>query len=87
MEYLQSIGQQIMGMGISDYLDIIIVAFLIYTLLPMLRSSGAVRIAGVIGAILIIAWLTQVCGLLTLNFILSQFLQVGLIAIVVLFQV
>ena len=86
MEYLQSIGQQIMGMGISDYLDIIIVAFLIYTLLPMLRSSGAVRIAGVIGAILIIAWLTQVCGLLTLNFILSQFLQVGLIAIVVLFQ-
>ena len=86
MEYLQSIGQQIMGMGLSDYLDIIIVAFLIYTLLPMLRSSGAVRIAGVIGAILIIAWLTQVCGLLTLNFILSQFLQVGLIAVVVLFQ-
>ena len=86
MEYLQSIGQQIMGMGLTDYLDIIIVAFLIYTLLPMLRSSGAVRIAGVIGAILIVAWLTQVCGLLTLNFILSQFLQVGLIAIVVLFQ-
>ena len=86
MDYLQSIGQQIMGMGFTDYLDIIIVALLIYKLLPMLRSSGAVRIVGAIGVILIIAWLTQVFNLLSLNFIISQFLQVGLVAIVVLFQ-
>ena len=86
MEYLQSIGQQIMGMRFSDYLDIIIVAVLIYKLLPMLRSSGAVRIVGAIGVILVMAWLTQVFHLLSLNFIITQFLQVGLVAIVVLFQ-
>lgn len=86
MEYLQSIGQQILGMQLADFLDIIIVGVLIYKLLPMLRSSGAVRIAGVIGAVLVVAWLTQVFHLYTLNFIISQFLQVGLVAVVVLFQ-
>lgn len=86
MEYLQSIGQQIIGMELADFLDIIIVGVLIYKLLPMLRSSGAVRIAGVIGAVLVVAWLTQVFHLYTLNFIISQFLQVGLVAVVVLFQ-
>ena len=86
MEYLSSIGQQIMGMKLTDFLDILIVGVLIYKLLPMLRSSGAVRIAGVIGVVLLAAGLTQVFELYALNFILSQFLQVGLVAIVVLFQ-
>ena len=86
MEFLSSIGQQIMGMKLTDVLDILIVGLLIYTLLPMLRSSGAVRIAGVIAAVLLVAGLTQVFELYALNFILSQFLQVGLVAIVVLFQ-
>lgn len=86
MEYLQSIWQQIIGMRWSDYLDIIIVAFLIYSLLPLLRSSGTARIAGVVATVLIIAWLTQVFNLHTLSFILNQLLAVGLIAIVVLFQ-
>ena len=86
MEYLSSIGQQIMGMKLADFLDIIIVGVLIYKLLPMLRSSGAMRIAGVIAAVLVVAWLTQVFHLYTLNFIISQFLKVGLVAIVVLFQ-
>ena len=86
MEYLQSIWQQIIGMRWSDYLDIIIVAFLIYTLLPLLRSSGTVRIAGVVVTVLVISWLTQVFNLHALSFILNQFLAVGLIALVVLFQ-
>jgi len=86
MEYLASIWQQILGMRFTDYLDIILVAFLLYKLLPLLRSTGAVRIAIVIGAILVVAWLTQVFHLYTLNFIINQFLAVGLVAVVVLFQ-
>ncbi len=86
MEYLASMWQQILGMQFTDYLDIILVAFLLYKLLPLLRSTGAVRIAIVIGAILVVAWLTQVFHLYTLNFIINQFLAVGLVAVVVLFQ-
>lgn len=86
MEYIQTIIEQISRMQWSDYLDIIAVACLIYWLLPLLRSTGTARIARVVVAVLVIAWLTDVLDLHALNFILSQFLTVGLIAIVVLFQ-
>ena len=85
-EYLSTLWQQFLGMQWQDYLDIFLVVLLIYKALPLLRSSGAMRIAGVIGAVLVVAWLTEVFKLHTLNFILSQFLQAGIVAIVVLFQ-
>lgn len=86
MAYLENFFRQLTRMQISDYLDIIIVAFLIYQLIPLLRSSGTMRIAKVIGALLIISWLTEALNLHTLNFLMDQLLAVGLIAVVVLFQ-
>lgn len=86
MNYLQSMWEQLPGMQLMDFLDIIIVAFLIYKLLPIFRSTGTSRIAWVVAAVLVISWLTELMELYTLHFILSQLLAVGLIAIVVLFQ-
>ncbi len=86
METIQSIFQQITQMQWSDYLDILAVACIIYFLLPLFRSTGTARIAKVIVAVLVIAWLTEAWDLYALNFILDQFLAVGLIAVVVLFQ-
>ncbi len=86
MVYLQDIWNQILGMQWSDYLDIIVVALLIYKLLPLIRSTGASKIARVVVAILVISWVTDILRLHSLSFILSQFLQVGLIALVVLYQ-
>ena len=86
MEYIQTIMEQISRMQWSDYLDIIAVACLIYFLLPLFRSTGTARIARVVVAVLVFAWLTDALNLHALNFILNQFLTVGLIAIVVLFQ-
>ena len=39
----------------TDILDIILVAFLIYKLLPLLRSTGTMRVARVIAVILVAA--------------------------------
>lgn len=86
MESFLSLGELLLNMQWTDILDIIIVAFLIYKLLPILRSSGTARVGGVIVIVLIVAWLTDLLKLHTLNFILSQLLTVGLIAVVVLFQ-
>lgn len=86
MEFVNSFVQQIANMRWSDYLDILIVAGLIYMLLPMIRSTGAMRIAKVIFGIMIITWLAMALQLYTLSWILNQLLGVGLIAIVVLFQ-
>ncbi len=86
MNGIESFFQVVMGMQWSDYLDIILVAFLIYKLLPLIRSTGTVRIAKVVAAVLILSWLTGVLELHALNFLLSQLIAVGLLAIVILFQ-
>ena len=86
MEYLQTMWHQIQGIRFTDILDILIVAFLVYKFLPLLRSTGTTKIAGVVVTVLVIAWLTDLLQLHTLSWILNKFLSVGLIAIVVLFQ-
>ena len=77
---------QLQAMQWSDYLDIIVVAFLIYQLIPLLRTSATMRIFKVVIAIVVITSVSSIAKMHTLSFILSQFLAVGLIALVVLFQ-
>ena len=70
----------------SDYLDIIVVAFLIYNLLPHLRTPNVRKIVRTVGTLILIAWLTDILQLHTINWLLSQLLTIGLLAFVVLFQ-
>lgn len=86
MEFLQSLFQQLTRMQLSDYLDIALVAILFYKLLPLLRTTGTMRIAWVVIAMVVLASLTEVLELHTLSFLMDQLLAVGLIALVVLFQ-
>ena len=85
-ENLQNIIKQVTSMKISDYLDILIVAYLIYRGMLLVRSTSTARIAKVIGAVLVVSWITEIAHLNTLSFLMGQVLQVGLIALVVLFQ-
>ncbi len=86
MEYIEALMGQLTRMKWSDYLDIIVVACLVFWILPLLRTTGTSRIARVVVVVLLVFWLSDILDLHTLNFILSQFLTVGLIALVVLFQ-
>ena len=83
---IESFVQQLARMQWSDYLDIILVAYLIYRILPLIRSTSTARIAKAVVAVIVVAWLTDILELHTMSFILSQFLAVGLLALVVLFQ-
>ena len=84
--FFQQLTGQLLGMQWSDLLDIVVVAFLIYRFLPLLRSTGTARIAKVVAVVVVIAWLTDALEMHAMNFLASQLLTVGLIAIVVLFQ-
>ena len=86
MSSFQDFLQLITRMKWSDILDILLVAFLIYKLSPLLRSAGTARIARVVVAVLMLALLASWLKLPTMNFLVSQLLTVGLVAIVVLFQ-
>ena len=86
MEVVKVLLQYLTRMQWSDYLDIILVAFLIYKLLPMIRTPSIMRIARTVLAIVVVAWITDAMDLHTINFILDQFLAVGILAFVILFQ-
>ena len=85
-EQIQVFWKTLAGMQWSDYLDILLVAYLIYSLLPLIRSKSTMRIVRVVMILVIAAWLTDVLKLHTLSFLLNQLFAVGLIALVILFQ-
>ena len=86
MDSLQNFFQTITTMRLSDYVDIALVAFIIYLLMPLIRTPSTMRIARSVAVLLLVAWLTNEMELYAISFILNQFLQVGLLAFVILFQ-
>ena len=86
MEAIQEFISTVARMQWSDYLDIIVVAFLIYKLLPLIRTPSIMRIARTVIALVLVTWLTDEMHLYTINWILDQVLAVGLLAFVILFQ-
>ena len=86
MRYLQTLWENVPRMEFWDVIDILFVAFLIYKLLPIFRSTGTVRIALVVSVVVVFSGLTDLLEMHVTNFILTQVLAVGLIAVVVLYQ-
>ena len=86
MEALQNLLQPVARMQWTDYLDILLVAFLIYRLLPLIRTPNTMRVAKAVVVVMVILGLAEVLHLYAMSFILNQFLSIGLIALVVLFQ-
>lgn len=83
---IQNFIQTVQRMQWSDYLDIFVVAFLVYSLLPHLKNPNIMKIVRTVGALVLVAWLTDAMQLHTINWILNQLLTIGLLAFVVLFQ-
>lgn len=83
--YFESIRSLFSSVGLFDILDILIVAVLIYAILTRIKSSSAMRIAATIVLLLVLTWLTE-GKMRTLHFILSKILEIGVIALVIVFQ-
>ena len=84
--FFQNLLYQIPKIGISDIIDILVVSFLIYTVLRLVRSSSAARVAWTVLVLLIATWLTSVFDLYACNWILNKILELGFISLVVIFQ-
>lgn len=86
MEFYDTVIHALANMRWSDYLDIIVVAYLIYRLLPLLHSAGSLKIVRAVFVLLVVLWLTDILDIFTLHFILEKVVSVGLIALIILFQ-
>jgi len=93
MEAIRELPELILGLlsslrqtvSIWDVADILIVAFLIYRILSFMRKTSASSVIKGLALVVLIAWLSNL-GMNVLNYLLRQFLQMGIIVIVVLFQ-
>ena len=86
MNVIREMFSQFTKMQLSDYLDIVLVAFLIYKLLPLIRTPSTKRIAGAVAGVLVVVWIADIAELYTISWILNQFLSVGFLAVIILFQ-
>ncbi len=73
-------------MGITDLLDVIIVAYLIYKVIWFVRRTNSYNLAKGVALILIALGLSYIFQLTMINFLLRRTVELGLIALVVLFQ-
>jgi len=73
--------------GIKDAIDILLVAFLMFQIYNMMKSSGALTIfSGVIFIIVVWLLVSQVLEMRLLGGILDKMISVGFIILVILFQ-
>ena len=72
--------------GFNDLFDIIIVAVLLYYVYKFIKQRRAGKLALGLGVILLINVLSNIFSLSALGFIISNFFQIGLLAIVIIFQ-
>ncbi len=87
MEIIENIFESIVSsVGITDVLDIAIIAFLIYKLLGFIRETRAEQLAKGLLLLVVATVLSKWFHLYTLHWLLSGILSAGLIAIVVIFQ-
>ena len=86
METFRSIFENLPAPQLSDIIDIALVAAVFYLLLPIIRSTGTVRIVVLVGVILGITAIAEAFELHMLHFLLSELFSIGLLAIVIIFQ-
>ncbi len=89
MEWLAGLPQKLVDMLFSlqftDILDILIIAYLVYRLLGLVRRNNASRVLKGVLLVLLVLWLSSF-GLRGLNYILKNILEWGVLALIILFQ-
>ena len=72
--------------GLADVIDILIVAYLIYKAIWFVRRTNSYNLARGILLLLVVLGLSEIFGLQMLSFLLRKAMELGLIALVILFQ-
>lgn len=83
---LEKATKYLMTIGISDFVDIIIVAYLLYKFIWLARKSNFSNVAKGIVLIIVGLWLSEVLNLTMINYLLRRVLELGLIALLIIFQ-
>jgi len=84
--FLQYIINQFAGMRITDVVDILIVAVIFYYIYIFIRDRRAGKLASGVVFILMILVISSFLNMNTLNFLVQNVVQVGMLAVFIVFQ-
>jgi len=85
-EFLSNAVNYIKLISIADIVDIVIVAFLIYKLIGFVRRTNLMPVAKGLVVILVVLWISGVAKLTMINWLLRNIVELGLIALVIIFH-
>jgi diadenylate cyclase len=85
-EFVSNSINYLLTVRFSDIVDILIVAFLIYEALGLIIKTNSARVARGIIFVIVALWLSGLLNLTMVNTILRKTVELGLIAIVIIFQ-
>lgn len=80
------VWRYVLSLEITDFLDIAIMAFVLYKVLTLVQSTKAASLLKGLFIFMAALFLSQVLGLHGINFILSSMVDIGVLALIILFQ-
>ena len=76
----------IAGMKFVDFIDIVILSVFLFYVYKFIRQRRAVRLAKGVLVLMAVLLISMIFNMKAMNFILQNFFQVGMIALIVIFQ-
>lgn len=84
--WLNHLIGNIRGMGLNDYLDIAVVAFLIYYLIKLMKETRAMQLLKGMAVVIAVYLVAALAELQTLQFLMNAVISTGVLALIILFQ-
>ena len=84
--FFDTIAKYLQIIRINDLIDIIIVAFLVYFLINLIRETRGMQLFKGLMFIGVVFLISNIFKLTALNYILTSTIQIGLFALIVIFQ-
>lgn len=85
-QLMQTWGAFIQTIRFTDILDVAVIAYLVYRLMLFASRSSTANVAKAILVLVIALWVSDLLQLNVVNFILGRALELGFLALVVIFQ-
>lgn len=86
MDYFDRMLGYIRTASVTDAIDILIVAFLIYRVMKLLKDTSAERLVKGVFVIMIVMQAAKVLQLSTISYVLDKTFSFGVIALIIIFQ-
>ncbi len=72
--------------NVADFIDIVLISYLLYKSIKLVRETRAEQLVKGILLLAISYFISKIAGLKTMSFLLENVFQIGIIALIVLFQ-